>query len=1090
MSVGSLQAEIPPAVGVEASGTLDKNVTSLLESSNTSESPMQDSSIADHAEQALESHEVVELQAFSKRKEWIVDKIKFLENMPPIELFVGLDAIRTSADIIPGLPTRAELQQWLIEHDKIEKETELFDSGELKKFKQFTKATAKRNLSPEDTDLIELTLTTIYEFDKLLHLLRDRSENLDLLGIRLTWEEQRATAWVERRKLLADLQAFLSGRSRWSPAVYETAGKPEEPSPSSSTRRGSIMSIASDSSYSSSPGFSRSARFILAEALSKDAAQFAGRISSLRHTKISAAGKALDKLIDHSRKPVPEEFLDEQDKLEDHGINELENVGKFVMDVVTQWRKADEFYVETVKDQAAARMLYEEIETAKLSHPSARQDTLYTSRASAIGRRLLSRKNPAVSGNGFPKPSHPLFPDQKESNKHITQLLQSELTAAIDQARKVEQSAQDYHAAFETVKRVEALCSSARALFERYSSIMERLQNGVSATDGDGTPPDLSTHQCLDPTQHSTFLALLPSLLQEAQDADDEAKILVPKARAALLGTNEIQVDPIFHSDSLAAVDNLTSLMASLNEVREDVASRASLLRDARKLWSSAEVIVRELELVRGSADESMQRNHWRHQSTSTASGQPLTPESPRSPSISSSMSTENALETLAQLEVKLSQEVLTRFSSLAISPDAELRTYMSQSFEGLSITLSQVKRFVHLSENVQQQALVMSTVRSEMHDLQLRLEVLKDGFEQLTDGVLNDQMPVESLDETELKLVEDAHVLQEAVQEFTSSLPHRILFVAPDALKGNFLPVKRRFSVTGNVTLDSLKLNSQLELPFDLSSLDDVVRTDCNAFSLNLTGAISSLDRKRQYLRAAHLAKEVDKQLEVLTTDVHSAAEEVETLRGRLHDSTHDLDSFESLLADTSRFFDSRRPELARSFSPIRELLRNIDALPGVWDVTSDKGLLMGRIHAVDDAELELKALFEGLSSLKSQISEMRRTEELRIEEQRLQAQRLEEQRLEAQRLEEERLETQRFKEQRLEQEQLEQEQLEQERLEQERLAERRLEEQRLEKQRLEEQRLEEQRLAEEKPRSEALRAAELKQQAEDDSSYGWFRS
>lgn len=208
-------------------------------------------------------------------------------------------------------------------------------------------AAAKRNLSPADTDLIEVTLTTIYEFDKLLHLLRDRSDNLDLLGVRLTWEEQRAAAWADRRRLLSDLETFLTQRARWSPAVYEVMNRPEANRPeeqhSRSLRRGSIMSVASDSSITSAPGFSRSARFKLAEELSRDAAQFASRISALRHGRISAAGKALDKLIDRSRKPVPEELLDEQDKLEDQGINEMENVGKFVMHVVTQWRKYDFF---------------------------------------------------------------------------------------------------------------------------------------------------------------------------------------------------------------------------------------------------------------------------------------------------------------------------------------------------------------------------------------------------------------------------------------------------------------------------------------------------------------------------------------------------------------------------------------------------------------------------------------------------------------------------------------------------------------------------------------------------------------------------
>jgi hypothetical protein len=59
--------------------------------------------------------------------------------MPPIEVFVGMDSIKASAEEVPGLATRQELRQWLVEHDAIEKETEIFDSGELQTIKKFTK---------------------------------------------------------------------------------------------------------------------------------------------------------------------------------------------------------------------------------------------------------------------------------------------------------------------------------------------------------------------------------------------------------------------------------------------------------------------------------------------------------------------------------------------------------------------------------------------------------------------------------------------------------------------------------------------------------------------------------------------------------------------------------------------------------------------------------------------------------------------------------------------------------------------------------------------------------------------------------------
>lgn len=171
---------------------------------------------------------------------------------------------------------------------------------------------------------------------------------MDLLGIRLSWEEQRCAAWADHRQLMLDLQNFLSQRARWLPSVYDALPQAEvsnsipTPTPTLS-RRGSVASLASEASSSSTSGFSRGARFKLGEALSREAAQFAGRISNLHHGKIAAAGKSLDKIIDNSRRAVPGDMLDEQEKLETQGIDAMENVGRFIMSVVTQWRKCVHF---------------------------------------------------------------------------------------------------------------------------------------------------------------------------------------------------------------------------------------------------------------------------------------------------------------------------------------------------------------------------------------------------------------------------------------------------------------------------------------------------------------------------------------------------------------------------------------------------------------------------------------------------------------------------------------------------------------------------------------------------------------------------
>lgn len=192
-------------------------------------------------------------------------------------------------------------------------------------------AATQRNLSPEDTDLIEITLHTLFALDRLLHLLRDRSEQLDLFSLRITWEEQRASAYSTRDGIFSDVKTFLERRLRWSPDIYNDEGM---------SASNSSLNLSSDSqSLESRDPFSRSARFNLSEQLSRDVVQLSSRILSLRNGSVASSGKALDKLIDDSRKPVPDPMLDEQDRVEEKCDKELASVSKFLMSAVMQWKK-------------------------------------------------------------------------------------------------------------------------------------------------------------------------------------------------------------------------------------------------------------------------------------------------------------------------------------------------------------------------------------------------------------------------------------------------------------------------------------------------------------------------------------------------------------------------------------------------------------------------------------------------------------------------------------------------------------------------------------------------------------------------------
>ncbi|KAI0771489.1 hypothetical protein BD413DRAFT_663517 [Trametes elegans] len=937
-------------------------------------------------DEALEWHEVIELQEFSERKAWIEEKTKFLEQLPPIEVFAGLDAVRESATEVPGLPTREQLKQWIAEHDRIEKETEIFDSGELRKLKKFTKAAAQRNLSPEDTDLIEITLTTIYALDKLLHLLRDRSDNLELLKVRLAWEERRISAWTEYKKLFDDLQEFLANRARWSPSVYDNLDEEDVPIPPPGertlSRRNSVVSMASEASSASLAGFSRGARFKLAESLSREAAQFASRVSSLRHTKITPAGKALDKLIDDSRKPVPDELLDEQDKLENEGITELEDIGKFVMQTVMQWKKADEFYVETMKDKSNAQTLLEEIEVAKLNHPLPRQDAGFMSRTSALNKRLLLRGNPSTSLT-FPKPSHRLFPDQVAHTETVIQQLSAEMSSALQYARKAETCAKEYHAAAEAVKQVEAVRKTASDLTARYSSLIGRLENGIATANGDGTPPDLSSIDCLEGAKHSVFLSLFPTTLGELEQVDSEAAPLLATARAALLHLDFPGIDAQWKADSAAAIDQLEASRDAATKAKDLVTSQTATLTCVRKVWSAMDQLFQEANELRGEIVDAMSRQMWRQQVRHDA---PPTPESPTATLPTVSLSLAEVVERLTVLRARLADEVSLPLSSLSLSLGLSLRGYLIQSSSALESMLNSTGDTARFWEAVQQQAAMMGAVRDEVHSLQIRIEDLKVRFEKGTQDVFAGSLDDDAQLQTEETLTAELVTARTAVGAFLDGLSSRVPFVGEVKAVGpsEHGTPKRRTSLPGGFTLDAIQQAVQAKVPFDPAALDKGVRTDSNTYSMMLSGALKGLESKADYFQLAKRARALDISLASLVDSTSQAEDAVGSIHASLTGVEERLpvDRLEELSDALNAVAQTHTASLERAFPPVRDALHQLRAASGGHDIGSRDAVVTARQKAVENAENHISSWKKSLAGLRQQLADAQKAEQHRIAE------------------------------------------------------------------------------------------------------------
>ncbi|KAJ4472220.1 hypothetical protein J3R30DRAFT_3298867 [Lentinula aciculospora] len=932
-------------------------------------------------EEGLESHQIIELQSFSERRAWIEEKIKFLGKMPPIEVFVGLDAVQSSAEEVPGLPTREELKKWLAEHDIVEKETEIFDTGELKKLRNFTRAATQRNLSPEDTDLIELTLTTIYALDKLLHLLRDRSETLDLLGVRLSWEEHRISSWIDRRKIIVDLQAFLESRAQWSASVYDNPLKVDPAI--EDHRRGSVSSLASVASDTSInlPAFSRSTRFKLAELLSRDAAAFSARVSSLRHGSVVVSGKFLDKLIDNSRKPVPEVLLDEQDKLEEKCVNDMENISKFVSNVVMQWRKADEIYVETMKDQFAAQTLVEEVESAMMQHPTARSSSAFITRSDALLKRLQLRGNPALSTSTFPRPVHPLFPQQSDFNESLAQTLSSEIKHTTELVRNVESLAKRYRASYDAVNRVETLNAAVSTLIVTFDSIVDRLENGIPSSEGDGTPPTLLSHDCLDLGRHSVFVALLPSLLDELAKADQAASELVRQVPPALLHLNFPGVDQEFKSDASAQILRLTTLRERAQHLNNVTVGRVGRLREARKIWTTMDAMLKDLQLIRREAIDEMDRRRWR-QETTNISGAPPTPESP--PTIPLPLypfPQYTDLESqMSQLSARLDKGVDDPLASLLKTLEAPLKNHLSQSAQNLKGHFARVKRMIDLLRSIHKQTSVMNNIHEECNALQLRIDDITIRYESKIEDILNDTPIDEQASDTDESMGNEFSVAHSAAMAFVNSLAERVPLVGQSS-QVSF--VKRSFS-TIDLTSTTQPSGLFIELPFNLHDIDESVRADCNSYAIRLNGQVRTLEQKLDHYHISHIAKELDVSTSALLSEVDQAVLRISALRD-IFDSLQNVadvtESLTHLAFDIEESSSSHRCRLNRSLSKVREIHRRLESAPGVFDSNIHDKVLLPRTKGVTQLEGRFTSWEASIESLCARVISAQEAEALRLQ-------------------------------------------------------------------------------------------------------------
>jgi hypothetical protein len=162
---------------------------------------------------------------------------------------------------------------------------------------------------------------------------------------------------------------------------------------------------------------------------------------------------------------------------------------------------------------------------------------------------------------------------------------------------------------------------------------------------------------------------------------------------------------------------------------------------------------------------------------------------------------------------------------------------------------------------------------------------------------------------------------------------------------------------------------------PIDLAHLDHVVRTDCNAFALRLATSVSSLEQRIANLDVVLAARAVDLKFAALRGFIILAEERHEAHRKTVFavpDIIGSIDRLACAAAEAGPIFDAHRSEISGSFPPIRQLLREMDAMCS--ETPASRHLYLSRSHALDDMEGKFHAWSD---NTKAFLSDIRRREE-----------------------------------------------------------------------------------------------------------------
>ncbi|KAG2221334.1 hypothetical protein INT45_014018 [Circinella minor] len=204
------------------SGIRNDDDDTAVEASAQQQSNKEAKAYRDHFDALVQKNELVRSWVEEVRvwfteaqriRQWISIRMERLENIKVPETLNNKD--------LPA--TREQVEQLNATHQVLEKEIETFNKEDMARLRAHVKALtgagrADKDLSPADATTIEITLTTITSLEKLMHSLRQKSNDLNVLTQRTAWEGELEKCHEWLKEADKEVEEFVRGNARWQAA--------------------------------------------------------------------------------------------------------------------------------------------------------------------------------------------------------------------------------------------------------------------------------------------------------------------------------------------------------------------------------------------------------------------------------------------------------------------------------------------------------------------------------------------------------------------------------------------------------------------------------------------------------------------------------------------------------------------------------------------------------------------------------------------------------------------------------------------------------------------------------------------------------